>query len=80
MITVRFYGPYRDVVGADFIEMKAAGLKTVADVVQAVAQRYPKLGPHLASANLALNHMSADPQSPIKSGDVLALLPFVAGG
>jgi len=80
MITVRFYGPYRDVVGADSIEMKATGLRTVADVMQAVAKRYPKVGPQLASAHLALNQMSASPLSPVKPGDVLALFPFVAGG
>ena len=79
-ITVRFYGPYRDAAGADAVELKAAGLKTVADVLQALAKRYPKMGPHLASANIALNHMSSDPMSPVKSGDTLALFPFVAGG
>jgi len=79
-ITVRFYGPYRDIVGEDFITMKDRGLKTVADVVQAVAKRHPKIGPQLASANLALNHMSADPLTHVRPGDTVAIFPFVAGG
>lgn len=43
-------------------------------------ERYPALAPRMGSLRIAVNETFAAPDEPIVPGDVVALIPPVAGG
>jgi molybdopterin converting factor small subunit len=78
MATVLFFGPARDAVGERSAIVEGA---CVGDVVAAtVAQYGERLAALLPTCRVWLNGDPAEPDSPVCSGDEVAVLPPVSGG
>jgi molybdopterin converting factor small subunit len=75
---VRLFGPARDAAGSAQIETEAAA--TVAELLAAVAERYPALREMLAVSAVAVNREYAPPERGLAPDDEIALIPPVSGG
>jgi MoaE-MoaD fusion protein len=79
-ISVRYFAAAREAAG---VETETLDLPDGADVAAArelVAGRHAALAPLLPRCALAVNRAYATPQTPLRDGDELALLPPVGGG
>lgn len=79
-LRVRLFASFREAVGGGSLDWEAAEGATVRDVVTALHQAYPKLGPALDRAMLAVNQEYVGPDLKLNDGDELALIPPVSGG
>jgi len=92
-IKVRLFGPLRDVVKTDTIQIKIKNNHTLMDVMRILVEKYVELGEKILDLNtfrirqsykILLNGQNIDLQQDLKievrNGDVLALLPPVGGG
>ena len=75
---VRLFGPAREAVGSG--ETEVEGAATVADLLAALAERYPALREMLEVSAVAVNCEYARPDRPLEQGDEIALIPPVSGG
>lgn len=82
MIKVVFFAKLRERLGTDGVELDPIGIVTVADVLEALYQRYPHWQAELSQSQLliAINHEMAKLSSEVKTGDELAFFPPVTGG
>jgi molybdopterin converting factor subunit 1 len=80
-VRVLYFAAVRDVVakGEESVDL-GEDVKTVRDFVAWVGARYPQLAPRMASVRIARNEAFAASDERIADGDVLALIPPVAGG
>jgi molybdopterin converting factor subunit 1 len=80
-VRILYFAAVREVTG---IEEEALdlpeGVSTVDHLAELLAVRYPALGPRLSSLRLARNEVFAEANEPLASGDVVALIPPLAGG
>jgi molybdopterin converting factor subunit 1 len=53
---------------------------TVRDFARFIGERHPEIGARMTSLRIARNERFAEDDEPIADGDVLALIPPVAGG
>ncbi|HWL94048.1 MAG TPA: MoaD family protein [Phycisphaerae bacterium] len=86
-VTVRFFGPARDLAGESSIEMEIAPGETAGGVFAKLGERYPKLHRALASAagsgpmtRPAVNRTYVPLSHVLKDGDEVAIIPPVSGG
>jgi molybdopterin converting factor subunit 1 len=80
-VRVLFFAGAREVVGVGEEERSlAADVRTVRDFACALADAYPALAPHMPRVRIARNERFAEPDEALAEGDVLAILPPVAGG
>jgi molybdopterin converting factor subunit 1 len=80
-VTVRLFAVFRERVGSDSIELEVDDGATVAEALERLAER-PELGDLLERmpVRMAVNRDYADSDTPLSSGDELALVPPVSGG
>jgi molybdopterin converting factor subunit 1 len=80
-VTVRLFAILRDRAGRDSIELRLPDGATVADALRALSEA-PGLADPLArlTVRMAVNREYADTDTPLASGDELALVPPVSGG
>jgi molybdopterin synthase catalytic subunit len=80
-ITVHLFAVLRERVGSDSVEVELADGATVADAMEALAER-PRLGELLERLPvlMAVNRDYADPDTALAPGDEVALVPPVSGG
>jgi molybdopterin synthase sulfur carrier subunit len=80
-VTVLYFAGMRDLAGrADEQMTLPAGVGTVGDFVRHLAGVLPGFAERRASVRVARNEAFADDADAIGDGDVLALIPPVAGG
>lgn len=80
-ITVLYFAAVRDLAGADEESIDVpADVRTIADLSRYLATRHPSLQGRLSSVRLARNEVFATNDEVIAEGDVIALIPPVAGG
>jgi molybdopterin synthase catalytic subunit len=81
VLHIRLFAILRERAGRDAIELRLSAGATVADALQALSELEP-LGELLARlpVRLAVNRDYATPETTLKSGDELALIPPVSGG
>ncbi len=92
-ITVRLFGPLRDVAETDTIQIKIENNTTLMDAMLFLVEKYVGLNDKIIdlktfrihqSYKILLNGQNIDLQNDLKmkvrNGDVLALLPPVGGG
>jgi sulfur-carrier protein len=77
MNKVLFFAHLRDMVGAESVEVDAAG-KTVAQLKEEMNETYKLL--KMETVMTAINEEFAPDEEIIKSGDVIAFIPPVSGG
>jgi molybdopterin converting factor subunit 1 len=80
-VTVRLFAILRERAGRDSIELRLSDGATVADALRTLSET-PGLAEPLArlTVRMAVNREYADPDTPLSSGDELALVPPVSGG
>ena len=79
-VRVLFFGVLKDLAGraADEIDMPEGS--SVRDVIARYESKIPRLQDSLSSVALAVNREYAGPDTKLKTGDEVALLPPVSGG
>ncbi len=80
-ITVLYFAAVRELVQRDEERIELPpDVKTVSDLASFLAKHHPVLDGRLASVRFARNETFATNSEPIEDGDVVALIPPVAGG
>lgn len=80
-VTVLYFAAVRDLVGVDEERVELpAGVTTVDEFARWVEDARPALAGRLGAVRLARNERFAEPGEAIADGDVIALIPPVAGG
>jgi molybdopterin converting factor subunit 1 len=81
-IHIVFFASVREAIGTDAVELEAAGLADVTDVVNALTNRAPNWHEALTAENLlvAVNQTMVEPSHQVKPGDEVAFFPPVTGG
>lgn len=78
-VTVRFFGPARNIVGQDELPMPVADGETVGALAGRLAEAYPQLGAALG-IRLAVNRTYVAMSHVLTDGDEIAVIPPVSGG
>lgn len=81
MITILYFAAVRDLVGKDEEKIDLpSSVTTIATLSSHLASRHPALEGRLAPVRFARNEEFAKNEDPVADGDVIALIPPVAGG
>jgi molybdopterin synthase sulfur carrier subunit len=81
VITLLYFAVTRELVGRSEEQVTLpAGVRLVADLPAFLATHAPPLAGRLGQIRLARNEVFADPDEVLAEGDVIALIPPVAGG
>lgn len=80
-IRVLYFAATRDLVGKseEELELPASAMR-VADVVEQLERVHPELCGRMGAVRIAINEEFASAHDTIRAGDVIALIPPVAGG
>lgn len=78
-LTILYFAGARDAAGTPREELELEAL-TLGDVLDALGRRHPVLAQRRASLRLACNEVFAPLDHPVAPGDVIAVIPPVAGG
>ena len=79
-VTVRFFASLRDVTGEAQCELTLFPGARLSDLVAQLVQRHPALDGYQDSWHFAVNQTHAEPDTPLRAGDQVAIFPYVAGG
>jgi MoaE-MoaD fusion protein len=79
-VTVLFFGMLKDLAGRGSESLNLADNATLGDVLDHYASEIPRLKEFAASIAMSINQEYADPDTKLKPGDEIALLPPVSGG
>ena len=79
-VRILFFGILREKVGKGSDSLSLSDLPTVSDVLAHYAQTHPVLQQWFGSIAVSVNQEYANPQTRLKEGDEVALLPPVSGG
>lgn len=79
-IRLRLFASFREAAGSGTLTWDAPEGATVSDVVAALRDAYPRLGPAAERALLAVNQEYVGGDLRLRDGDELALIPPVSGG
>jgi molybdopterin converting factor subunit 1 len=80
-LRVLYFAAVRDLVAKEEESLDApASVRTVGDFTTWIASRHPALGGRMGSVRIARNEAFAQNDEALSEGDVLALIPPVAGG
>jgi molybdopterin converting factor subunit 1 len=79
-IRVRLFASFREAVGTGTLAWEVPAGATVAEVMAALRETYPGLGPAAEKALLAVNQEYVGGDVRLGDGDELALIPPVSGG
>lgn len=77
---VLLFGPAREAVGSERAAVEVPLPATAAQVLTALGRIHPALGDLMPRSRVAVNRRYVDLDSPVKSGDELAIIPPVGGG
>ena len=78
-IKVRFFARSQELVGKSSIDIAVAENQTVSDVLEILRSQYPNFA-QIKTYMLAINQAYCQPNSVVKDGDELAIIPPVSGG
>ena len=79
-LRIRLFASFREAVGGGTLAWDAPENATVTQVVAALMDTYPRLGPTAEKALLAVNQEYVGGDFRLHDGDELALIPPVSGG
>src|SRR5574341_2301497 len=81
MITVKLFAILKDKAGRSELQISGAPA-TVSGLLQQISKEYPALSDILLPGRImvSVNHEFANPASPVKDGDEVALMPPFSGG
>ena len=79
-VRILFFGMLKDVAGQGHDTLSLPEQATLGDVLSHYEKRFPRLKEFTASMAMSINQEYAGPESELKQGDEIALLPPVSGG
>jgi len=81
LVRLLYFAGVRDVTGVaeETLELPP-DIRTVGDFETFLVRRYPALTAHAASLRYARNEAFAEPIETLDEGDIVAVIPPVAGG
>ncbi len=79
-VRVRLFGPARDAVGSERVELDVPEPATAGAAIEALAGRWPGLAELLPRSRVAVNLAYVPADTPLAEGDEVAVLPPVGGG
>jgi molybdopterin converting factor small subunit len=79
-IRIRVFASFREAVGGGTVSWDAPEGASASDVVAALREAYPRLGPAADKAMLAVTQEYVGGDFRLHDGDELALIPPVSGG
>jgi molybdopterin converting factor subunit 1 len=79
-VRILFFGMLKDVAGRNHDTLSLPEHATLGDVLSHYEERFPRLKEFTASIAMSINQEYAGPESELKQGDEIALLPPVSGG
>ena len=79
-VRVLFFGILKDLAGRNREELELPEGSSVADVLAHYESQVPDLKKWFSSVALAVNQQYAGPNTKLRPGDEIALLPPVSGG
>lgn len=79
-VVVLFFGVLKELAGKSSDSAELAEGASVGDLRAHYAEQLPRLKPLMAALAIAVNQKYATPETILKSGDEVALLPPVSGG
>jgi MoaE-MoaD fusion protein len=79
-VRILFFGILKDLAGKSSDSLEMPDGSSVREVLSHYSSQTPRLQPSLASIAVAVNQEYAGPETALKSGDEVALLPPVSGG
>lgn len=79
-IRTRLFASFREAIGQGELSLDAPDGATVGQAVEQLRAKYPRLGPAVQQAMLAVNQEYVGPNFRLHDGDELALIPPVSGG
>jgi molybdopterin synthase catalytic subunit len=79
-VTVKLFSYYRQVAGTDRLRLDLVEGTTVADLLDTLSRKLDSPGLNDHSASVLLNQQNAGPETCLKEGDEVLLLPIVGGG
>lgn len=79
-VTLKFYGQLRDIIGKNEEEIEVKENTTIADLAEAIGQRFPKLREHLQTVSFAVDNEYAPKGTVLMEGNEVGLLPPISGG
>ena len=80
-LTVLYFAAVRDLVGKDEERVTVSSdVTTIAELARFLAKHHPSLEGRLRSVRFARNEVFASNDERLCDGDVIALIPPVAGG
>lgn len=80
-VRVLYFAAVRDLVGrAEEDVTLPESVRQVADLAEHLQQLHPELRGRLAGVRIAVNEEFSRDSDPVRAGDVVALIPPVAGG
>ena len=79
-LSVRFFALYRERAGCRQTTITVSDNATVADLLLAVREQYPRLAPPEVQIVVAVNEEYAEPHLPLHPRDEVCLIPPVSGG
>ena len=79
-VTVLYFAAVKDLVGRDEEKVDVPEGTTVRGLGALLAERHPALAGRLGAVRFARNETFAEDSEALSAGDVVALIPPVAGG
>lgn len=78
-IKVRYFAQAREITGMKEEQFQLPGLPRVQEAVSKIVDTHPRLG-EIPTARVMVNGRMTDEDVELKDGDVLVLVPPIAGG
>jgi molybdopterin synthase sulfur carrier subunit len=79
-VTVRLFANLRETVGTSQLVLDLPESASLSAVVEQLLARYPELNGQQDMWHFAVNQTHADADTPLRSGDRVAIFPYIAGG
>ena len=80
MITIQLFAILRDRAGIARTTLELPIGSRVSDAANTLAEKWPSIKPYLSKVAFAVNERYVRPETELKIGDELALIPPVSGG
>ena len=77
---VKLFASVREAQGSESVPVTLGDGASVADLLDALAERYPAIAQQRAALSVAVNHTIVGADALLASGDEVALIPPVGGG
>jgi molybdopterin synthase catalytic subunit len=79
-VTIRLFASFREAVGASAVSLELGEAPRVGELLKKLRASYPRLGPSLDSALVAVNLEYVGPDFQLTEGDEVAIIPPLSGG